>query len=154
MTRIKLRYYVIKRGKGFWQPTPKIKAHGFASVPCGVDGPDAWKIVEIWNNRWDAARRAMYPRPQWLRRPTFLQIKPKSSASTLPAHWAKPFGATAALMSGNAKRRAPAKIGGVRGAASSLCSETVIREPLRLRISVRGARRSKTQCRSAKHIGQ
>jgi hypothetical protein len=63
MTRIKLRYYVIKRGKGFWQPTPKIKAHGFASVPCGVDGPDAWKIVEIWNNRWDAARRGDVPSP-------------------------------------------------------------------------------------------
>jgi hypothetical protein len=63
MTRIKLRYYVIKRGKGFWQPTPKIKAHGFASVPCGVDGPDAWKMVEIWNNRWDAARRGDVPSP-------------------------------------------------------------------------------------------
>jgi hypothetical protein len=63
MTRIKLRHYVIKRGKGFWQPTPKMKALGFMSVPCGVDGPDAWKVAELWNNRWDAARNGSAPSP-------------------------------------------------------------------------------------------
>ena len=154
MTRIKLRYYVIKRGKGFWQPTPKIKAHGFASVPCGVDGPDAWKIVEIWNNRWDAPRRGDVPSPAM------------AAATNLSPDQAEELSIYPSRSLGEAfrryrrtdewQRKAPRtrEDWWLRGAASSLSSETVIREPLRLRISVRGARRSKTQCRSAKHIGQ
>jgi hypothetical protein len=63
VTRIKLRHYVIKRGKGFWQPTPKMKALGFAPVPCGVDGPESWAIAEQWNARWDATRRGEAPTP-------------------------------------------------------------------------------------------
>ena len=57
MTRIKLRYYVVKKGKGFWQPTRVMRKVGFISVPCGVDGPEAWVIAEQWNLRWDKARR-------------------------------------------------------------------------------------------------
>jgi hypothetical protein len=41
MSSIKIRYYVVKRGKGFWQPTIRMKAVGFGSVPCGPDGPGA-----------------------------------------------------------------------------------------------------------------
>jgi hypothetical protein len=63
MTRVKLRHYVIKRGKGFWQPTPKMKALGFYAVPCGDDGPDAWAAAELWNERWDKTRRGETPAP-------------------------------------------------------------------------------------------
>jgi hypothetical protein len=64
MTRIKVRHYVVKRGRiGFWQPTPKMRALGFASVPCGRDGPDAWVTAEEWNRRWDATRRGQAPSP-------------------------------------------------------------------------------------------
>jgi hypothetical protein len=64
MTNIKIRHYVVKRsGKGFWQPTKKMKALGFHSVPCGMDGPDAWAIAEQWNIRWDRTRRGEAPSP-------------------------------------------------------------------------------------------
>ncbi len=63
MTRIKLRHYVVKRDKGFWQPTKKMKELGFSSVPCGADGPDAWAVAEQWNIRWDKARRGEAPSP-------------------------------------------------------------------------------------------
>jgi hypothetical protein len=63
MTRIKLRYYQVVRGRGFWRPTRAMKALGFYPVPCGVDGPDAWAIAEEWNTRWDATRRGEAPSP-------------------------------------------------------------------------------------------
>jgi hypothetical protein len=36
---------------------------GFYSVPCGVDGPDAWAIAEEWNRRWQAVKRGEAPSP-------------------------------------------------------------------------------------------
>jgi hypothetical protein len=63
MTKIELRYYVVKRGKGFWQPTKAMRLLGFYSVPCGNDGPDAWAIAERWNGRWDKTHRGEEPSP-------------------------------------------------------------------------------------------
>jgi hypothetical protein len=63
MTKIKIRHYVVKGGKGFWQPTRTMKVLGFHSAPCGDDGPDAWAIAERWNERWDKARRGDAPSP-------------------------------------------------------------------------------------------
>jgi hypothetical protein len=63
VTNIKHRYYVVKKGNGFWEPTPKMKALGFGPVPCGPDGPDAWAKAEAWNRRWDATRSGEVPSP-------------------------------------------------------------------------------------------
>jgi hypothetical protein len=63
VTRIKLRHYVVKRGKGFWQPTKAMRALGFYAVPCGTDSSDAWVIAERWNDRWDKTRRGEAPSP-------------------------------------------------------------------------------------------
>jgi hypothetical protein len=63
MTKVDIRYYTVKRGKGFWQPTKKMKAVGFGSVPCGPDGPGAWSIAEEWNRRWDQTRSGEIPSP-------------------------------------------------------------------------------------------
>jgi hypothetical protein len=51
------RYYVIKRGRGYWQPTAQMRVRGCPSVPCGVDGPEARAIAEEWNAGWDIMRR-------------------------------------------------------------------------------------------------
>jgi hypothetical protein len=63
MTKIKVRHYVVKGGKGFWQPTKAMRLLGFYSVPCGADGPEAWSIAERWNARWDKIRRREEPSP-------------------------------------------------------------------------------------------
>ena len=63
MTRVKVRHYVVKRGQAFWQPTKKMRALGFYSVPLGQDGPDAWARAEQWNDRWDKTRRGEAPSP-------------------------------------------------------------------------------------------
>lgn len=58
MVKIKLKHYVVRKGRyGYWLPTPKMAAMGFAPVACGRDGPDAWKIAKQWEDRYQAARR-------------------------------------------------------------------------------------------------
>jgi hypothetical protein len=63
VTRVKVRHYVVKRGQAFWQPTKKMRALGFYSVPLGQDGPDAWARAEQWNDRWDKTRHGEAPSP-------------------------------------------------------------------------------------------
>ncbi|WP_139315144.1 hypothetical protein [Mongoliimonas terrestris] len=57
MGRVKIPYYVVIKGRGYWQPTAKMRAEGFAQVPCGPDGPEAWKVAITWNERWQRHRR-------------------------------------------------------------------------------------------------
>lgn len=62
MANIKLKHYVIRKGKyGYWLPTPKMVEAGFACVPCGTDGPEAWKIAREWEERWQAHRKGLEP---------------------------------------------------------------------------------------------
>jgi hypothetical protein len=63
LARIKLKHYVKRKGGRFcyWLPTPKMAAAGFQPVPCGLDGPDAWKIAKEWEERWQAYRRGIEP---------------------------------------------------------------------------------------------
>lgn len=35
-----------------------------SSVPCGPDGPDAWRIAQEWNARWQVARTGREPAPK------------------------------------------------------------------------------------------
>ena len=61
MGKIKLRHYAVRKGRGYWLVTPKMREHGFENVRCGTDGPDAWRVAEEWEARWQAARRGVVP---------------------------------------------------------------------------------------------
>ncbi|MGD0421293.1 MAG: hypothetical protein ABSA68_17230 [Xanthobacteraceae bacterium] len=64
MAEVRIPYYTVRRnGRGYWEPRPHMRALGFYSVPCGLDGPDAWSIAEEWNRRWRAVRRGEAPSP-------------------------------------------------------------------------------------------
>lgn len=63
MGRDRIRHYVVRRGRAFWQPTKKMRELGFASVPLGLPGPDAVKLAAQWNQRWDATRTGQAPSP-------------------------------------------------------------------------------------------
>jgi hypothetical protein len=79
MTRIRIRHYVVKpHGMGFWQPTKKMRRLGFYSVPCGPDGPDAWRRAEEWNRRWDLTRRGGRPPRLWWSRTISRRNDPRS----------------------------------------------------------------------------
>ncbi len=59
MGKVRIPYYVVPKGKrrGYWRPTPRMKALGFMDIRCGPDGPAAWAIAQAWNERWQRARR-------------------------------------------------------------------------------------------------
>lgn len=55
MTEVTLRYVVEKRGRLYWQPTPEMKALGFAAMPLGPDGPAAHEKAAKLAAAWDKA---------------------------------------------------------------------------------------------------
>lgn len=58
MAKIKLKHYVVRKGRyAYWLPTPRMIEAGFAPIPCGIDGPDAWRVAKEWEDRWQAYRR-------------------------------------------------------------------------------------------------
>lgn len=59
MGKVKIRYYSVRKGRGYWQPTAAMRALGFRPVSCGPDGPSAWAKAEELNAAWDA--RAVQP---------------------------------------------------------------------------------------------
>lgn len=54
---MKIPFYRVKRGKGFFQPTPAMRAAGFAARPLGDDGPAAWARALALNEGWQRWRR-------------------------------------------------------------------------------------------------
>lgn len=63
MANVKIKYYDVKRGRGFWHPTATMRKAGFVSTPCGPDGPAAWAHAQELNERWQAVRRGEIPAP-------------------------------------------------------------------------------------------
>jgi hypothetical protein len=63
VTKIRIPYYVIVKGRGYWRPHPRMRRFGFSLVRCGKDGPDAWVIADGWNHRWQAFRKGDAPAP-------------------------------------------------------------------------------------------
>jgi hypothetical protein len=63
VTKIRIPYYVVVKGRGYWRPHPRMRRFGFCLVRCGRDGPDAWTTAEGWNQKWQAVRRGDAPPP-------------------------------------------------------------------------------------------
>jgi hypothetical protein len=61
MGKIKIPYYSVIAGRGYWRPTRKMRALGFQIVRCGGDGPEAWALATEWNERWQAVRKGDAP---------------------------------------------------------------------------------------------
>jgi hypothetical protein len=59
--KIKIPYYVVVKGRGYWRPHPRMRVSGFQIIRCGPDGPEAWKIAEDWNLKWQAVRKGDAP---------------------------------------------------------------------------------------------
>ena len=63
MGKVKLPYYVVKRGKGYWQPTSSMQKAGARPTPCGDDGPAAWAIARTAYDDWQVKCEAEEKRP-------------------------------------------------------------------------------------------
>jgi len=56
MGTVRIRHYRVRKGRGYWEPTAKMKAAGFRVTPLGPNGPDAWAKAEQLNAEWDKTR--------------------------------------------------------------------------------------------------
>jgi hypothetical protein len=55
--KVTIPYYVVRKGRGYWLASPKMKLLGFSNVRCGPEGPEAWKTAQTWNERWQLVRK-------------------------------------------------------------------------------------------------
>lgn len=63
MGKVKIPYYRVspKNKRGYWEPTPSMKAVGFHPIACGLDGPAARAKAEEANLKWQRYRRGEVP---------------------------------------------------------------------------------------------
>lgn len=59
MGKVTIPYYVVRKGRGYWLPSNKMKRLGFHNIRCGPDGPAAWRIADTWNERWQRTRKGV-----------------------------------------------------------------------------------------------
>lgn len=52
MGNIKIPYYIVKKGHGYWQPSARMRKIGAEPARCGPDGPDAWERARHLNAMW------------------------------------------------------------------------------------------------------
>jgi hypothetical protein len=70
MGKIRIPYYdVSSYGAGYWRPSKLMRQHGFVTVTCGRDGPEAWSIAQEWWERWQRVKTGREPSPYDIRRP-------------------------------------------------------------------------------------
>jgi hypothetical protein len=152
MTTIKLKQYRVRRDRGFWEPTPKMQALGFTSIPCGPDGPGAWAIAEEWERRWQATRSGETPSPAMVSSENLSPEQSEGLTIYPPRSLGEAFRRYRRTHEWGAKLRAPERIGGEPGSASSRYSETLIRAQSRSKMSAHGGRRLRTSFRYARRI--
>lgn len=61
MAMVRIPYYVVRNGRGYWQPKKNMRALGFECTSCGPDGPEARAIAEGLNAKWRAFSRELRP---------------------------------------------------------------------------------------------
>lgn len=59
MNKITLPYYVVRGGRGYWQPNAKMIRSGAKCVACGPDGPDAWRKAKEAHEGWKARQSTL-----------------------------------------------------------------------------------------------
>lgn len=58
MGSVRIPYYVVRNGRGFWQPNSRMVREGAKCVACGPDGPEAWRRAQEAGEAWKARQRA------------------------------------------------------------------------------------------------
>jgi hypothetical protein len=66
---VRIDYYVVINGRGYWRPSKKLRKLGFKDVVCGPDGPAAWAVAQRCNRRVDEAEQRGIPDPSPRRSP-------------------------------------------------------------------------------------
>lgn len=68
MADMKIRYYRVKHGRGYFEPTPTMQRAGFEPRSLGKDGPEAWVEAHRLYEDWQRVRKglpAVHDRKVW-----------------------------------------------------------------------------------------
>lgn len=68
MADVKIPYYRVKHGRGYFQPTPAMQKRGFEPRGLGKDGPEAWAQAHRLYEDWQRQRHglpAVHERRSW-----------------------------------------------------------------------------------------
>jgi hypothetical protein len=60
MAKVRIPYYRVKRGNGFWEPTREMREAGLEALACGPDGPDAWRKAQERNVAWSVLKKRLH----------------------------------------------------------------------------------------------
>lgn len=63
MAMIRVPYYVVRNGRGYWQPKKSMRALGFECTACGPDGPEAHAKAQALNAKWEEFSREKVTAP-------------------------------------------------------------------------------------------
>ena len=86
MGKIKISYYVVVKGRGYWRPKKEMRELGFERVKCGPDGPAAWAVARTWALRWQQAQLSALRRQRGAVKQGFPSGLDRRSVPTLPPH--------------------------------------------------------------------
>lgn len=79
---VRIAYYSVRNGRGYWQPKTNMRALGFKNVACGPDGPAAWVVAQRLNVEWEAAAKEAQPiAPERLKRGSLAEAFAKYKAT-------------------------------------------------------------------------
>jgi hypothetical protein len=65
LAQVKIPYYVVKRGRGYWQPTASMRREGAKALSLGPDGPGAWALARAAHERWLKLAAEPDPEPRF-----------------------------------------------------------------------------------------
>lgn len=63
MARVRIPFYRVKNGNGFWEPKAYMREAGMVAVACGPDGPEAWAKALALTADWEKSKSAPKPAP-------------------------------------------------------------------------------------------
>ena len=64
MSRVKIPFYRVVRGRGFWEPKAYMRPYGMVSTPCGPDGPEAWAKALALTAEWERVKQEAPKEPE------------------------------------------------------------------------------------------
>ena len=68
MAMVRIPYYSVRNGRGYWQPKKSMRALGFECTACGPDGPAAHAKAHALNAKWKEFSQEQMPVPEIIKR--------------------------------------------------------------------------------------
>lgn len=137
MATVRIPYYVVRNGRGYWQPKANMRALGFECTACGNDGAEARQKAMALNAKWKEFSRRDDPAPVAQKRGSLGEAFARYRATP---EWGKKAARTREEWE-RAWRRIEPIFGDISPATVELCDISQFREDTAHAVSQREAHR-------------